>query len=303
MPALTGLVAAPFTPFRSDESLNLDAIPRLASLLHRNGVRGAFICGTTGEGSSMTVAERKAVAEAWRAAAPQGLAVIVHVGCLNLGDSRELAAHAQAIGADAVAAVSPSFFKPANAADLAAWCAAVAAAAPQLPFYYYHIPSMTGFTLPVADFLKAAHGKIPNLAGIKFTYEDLDDYAAAAAFADRKYPILFGRDENLLHGIELGAQAAVGSTYNYAAPLYVRLWQELAAGDRAAAQRDQERAREFIGVMARAGGQRAGKAIMKLIGCDCGPVRLPLRPLSEAEESRLKADLQAIQFFDYCSKV
>lgn len=302
MPALTGLVAAPFTPFRSDASLALDTIPRLAALLHRNGVRGAFICGTTGEGSSMTVAERKAVAEAWRAAAPKDLALIVHAGCLNLGDSRELAAHAQAIGADAVAAVAPSFFKPANAQDLASWCAEVAAAAPKLPFYYYHIPSMTGFTLPVADFLAAAHGRIPNLAGIKFTYEDLADYAAAAKFAGGKYPILFGRDEILLHGIELGAPAAVGSTYNYAAPLYVRLWQSLQKGDRAAAERDQEKAREFIGVMARAGGQRAGKAIMKLIGCDCGPVRLPLRPLSAEEERKLRADLEAIGFFEYASR-
>ena len=81
----------------------------------------------------MTVAERKKVAEAWVASAPEGLAVIVHVGCLNLPDSRELARHAQEIGADAFAAVAPSFFKPANSLDLAAWCAQVAAAAPALP--------------------------------------------------------------------------------------------------------------------------------------------------------------------------
>jgi N-acetylneuraminate lyase len=303
MPALTGLVAAPFTPFHLNETLAAEIIPQQSALLAKNGVRGAFICGTTGEGSSMTSAERRTVAEAWRACAPKELAVIVQVGCLNLGDSRELAQHAQAIGADAFAAVAPSFFKPANSRDLAAWCAEVAAAAPQLPFYYYHIPSMTGFILPVAEFLAEANGRIPNLAGIKFTYEDLDDYSASAQFAGGKYPIMFGRDENLLRGIELGATAAVGSTYNYAAPLYLRLWKALESGDKAAAQRDQERAREFIGVMASSGGQRAAKAIMKLIGCDCGPVRLPLRAFSAEEEAKLRRDLEAIGFFEYCCKI
>jgi N-acetylneuraminate lyase len=280
MPALTGLVAAPFTPFHLNETLAAEIIPQQSALLAKNGVRGAFICGTTGEGSSMTSAERRTVAEAWRACAPKELAVIVQVGCLNLGDSRELAQHAQAIGADAFAAVAPSFFKPANSRDLAAWCAEVA-----------------------AEFLAEANGRIPNLAGIKFTYEDLDDYSASAQFAGGKYPIMFGRDENLLRGIELGATAAVGSTYNYAAPLYLRLWKALESGDKAAAQRDQERAREFIGVMASSGGQRAAKAIMKLIGCDCGPVRLPLRAFSAEEEAKLRRDLEAIGFFEYCCKI
>ena len=114
---------------------------------------------------------------------------------------------------------------------------------------------------------------------------------------------MFGRDEILLKGIELGARAAVGSTYNYAAPIYLTLWKALEAGDKDAAQRAQEKAREFIGIMSRAGGQRAAKSIMKLIGCDCGPVRLPLRAFSSEEEAKLKRDLEAIGFFEYCCKV
>lgn len=301
-PSLSGLIAAPFTPFDSNGNIALDVVPRLAKLLAGNGVSGAFVCGTTGEGYSMTTDERKQVAAVWRKATPPGLKLIVHVGHSSIGEGRSLARHAEEIGADAISTVAPSFFKPPGVAELVGWCRDVAAAAPGLPFYYYHIPSMTGVTIPAADFLREADGTIPTLAGIKFTYEDLDDYRAARAFNGGRYTVLFGRDEILLRGLQLGAPGAVGSTYNYAAPLYRRVMQAFAAGDLAAAEREQAKAKDFIDVMNAAGGLPAGKAIMKLIGIDCGPVRLPLRNLTAAQEQKLHADLTAIGFFEYASK-
>lgn len=114
-PTLSGLIAATFTPFLPNEELNLAIIPQMADLLVRNGVSGAFICGTTGEGFSMTNDERRRTAEAWRAATPPGLKLIVHVGHLSLTESCALARHAQEIGADAIATIAPCFFKPAGA--------------------------------------------------------------------------------------------------------------------------------------------------------------------------------------------
>ncbi|HEX2860218.1 MAG TPA: dihydrodipicolinate synthase family protein [Lacunisphaera sp.] len=301
-PPLSGLVAAPFTPFESSGELALATIPRLASLLHKNGVNAAFVCGATGEGSNLTTEERIQVASAWRQATPADLKLAVHVGHLSLGDSRTLARHAQAIGADAIATIAPSFFKPAGAAELVAWCADIAAAAPQLPFYYYHMPAMTGVPVTATEFLRRANGRIPTLVGVKFTHEDLVDYAAARACENGRYHLLFGRDEILLSGLELGAPGAVGSTYNYAAPLYHRIMQAHAAGDLETARKLQANAQEFIGIMSRLGGLPAGKAIMKLIGVDCGPVRLPLRALHPAEESALRAGLDACGFFEYASR-
>ena len=300
---LPGLVAAPFTPFHTDGELALEVVPRQARTLAQNGVIGAFVCGTTGEGSSMTSDERRRVTETWVKARPPGLKIIVHVGHLSLGDSRALAQHAQAAGADAIATVAPSFFKPTGVEELVAWCAQVAAAAPKLPFFYYHLPSMSGVTIPTAAFLDAARQKIPTLAGIKFTYEDLADFRATHTLGGSDYQVLFGRDEILLKGLELGATGAVGSTYNYAAPLYLRIMKAHAAGDHATAEREQAKARAFIDVMNHFGGQPAGKAIMKLIGLDCGPVRLPMRALSPANESALRAALEAQGFFDFACKV
>ena len=298
---LSGLIAATFTPFLPEGELNLTIIPQMADLLVRNGVSGAFICGTTGEGFSMTNDERRRTAEAWRTATPPGLKLIVHVGHLSLPESYALAQHAQTIGADAIATIAPCFFKPAGPQELVAWCQRVAASAPTLPFYYYHMPSMTGIDISAAEFLACADGKIPTLAGIKFTHEDLDDYEAARRFAGGRYDVLFGRDEILLSGLNLGATGAVGSTYNFAAPLYSRIMRALHSRDLTSARHDQANAQAFIDVMASFGGLPAGKAMMKLIGMDCGPVRLPLRNLTPAQEADLHNRLRALGFFDYAS--
>lgn len=301
--ALTGLIAAPHTPFRADGTLALEQIPAQARLLGHNGVSGAFICGTTGEGASLTSEERKKVVEAWVAAKPASVAVIVHVGHLSIGEACAFARHAQATGADAIATLSPSFFKPASVHELVAWCAQVAAAAPKLPFYYYHMPAMTGVAFPAADFLQAAGERIPNLAGVKFTHENLMDFGRSGEVAGGKYTMLFGRDEILLAGLALGAKGAVGSTYNFAAPLYLRIIESFNRGDLAAARRDQSKAMEFIAVLDRHGGLAAGKSVMKLIGVDCGAVRLPLRALTDRDEQSLREGLQKIGFFDYASKL
>lgn len=301
--SLTGLIAAPHTPFHSDGSLALESIPAQARLLAHNGVSGAFICGTTGEGASLTGEERRRVVEAWVAARPASLAVIVHVGHLSQGEACGFAAHAQAAGADAIATIAPSFFRPASVEGLVEWCAPLAAAAPRLPFYYYHMPAMTGVNFSAVDFLRAADGKIPTLAGIKFTHENLMDFGLATAFAGGKYNLLFGRDEILLSSLVLGAKGAVGSTYNYAAPLYLRIIEAFNRGDLAAARRDQVRAMEFIQVLDRHGGLAAGKAAMKLIGLDCGPVRPPLRALTASDEASLRAGFERAGFFEYCSKL
>jgi N-acetylneuraminate lyase len=137
---------------------------------------------------------------------------------------------------------------------------------------------------------------------VKFTFEDLEDFSAARVLGGTDYDILFGRDEILLDGLKLGATGAVGSTYNYAAPLFSRIIAAHAAGDLATAEREQGKARAFIDVMIRFGGLPAGKAMMRFAGIDCGPVRLPLRAISTADERALCTALEAQGFFEYASQ-
>ena len=296
---LTGLIAAPHTPFHENGSLNLDVVPRQAQWLSQNGVIGAFICGTTGEGSSLTVQERLAVAEQWMISAPPPLKVIVHAGHNALGECRTIAAHAQKIGVHAVAAIAPGYFKPASVNDLVEFCAAIAETAPKLPFYFYHMPAMNGVNFSMIDFLRVAAPRIPTLAGIKFTHEDLMDYRQCVEFADGRYDLLFGRDEILLAALALGAQGAVGSTYNFAAPIYLKAIQAFRKGDLDTARACQSQAVQMIAALSRFGGLAAGKAVMKMHGIDCGPVRLPLKSLDADACRALQRELsQWIAFSD-----
>jgi len=279
-------------------------IERYARCLHRNGVAGAFVCGSSGESLSLTVAERKKVAEAWIAAAPDDLKVIVHVGHNCLEECRALAAHAARAGAHAMAAMPPVFFKPFDIKGLADFCAKIASAAPNLPLYYYHIPSLTGVNVPMAEFLATAGDRIPSLAGVKYTFEDLMDFEECLRLHGGRFDMLFGRDESLLCSLVLGARGGVGSTYNFAAPLYTRMIEAFGEGDLEAARSMQSKSMEMIRLLLRAGETPVGtfKAMMRIVGVDCGPARPPLRNLTPRQYKELEAGLEKIGFFEYCSR-
>jgi N-acetylneuraminate lyase len=274
-----GLIAAPFSPMHSDGSINLDVIAQYADHLYAQGVVGAFVCGTTGEGASLSTEERIQIAERWMNVAPQELKVIVHVGHTILGEAQRLAKHAQSIRAHSISCVAPFFFKPSTADCLVEWCSAIARSAPDLPFYYYHIPSMTGVSIPVYDFLQLAADRIPNLAGVKFTFEDIEDYRRCLGFQESRFDILFGRDEKLLLALQTGARGAVGSTYNFAAPLYRKIIKAFESGDATTASTQQSLAVAMIDTLIAAGPSPVGtfKWLMKRVGIDCGPVRQPLQ--------------------------
>ncbi len=291
---LTGLVAAPHTPLHPDGVLNPGGIPALARLLREAGVRGAFICGTTGESLSLTTRERMAVTEAWCEAVGGAMPVVVHVGSNSLPEARMLAEHAAKRGVSAIAVMAPSFFKPALD-DLIAYCAAVAEAAPQLPLYYYDIPAMTGVSIHTARFLERAGKSIPTLHGVKFTNNDLMTLQECLAL--ESFDIVFGYDELLLAALALGVKGAVGSTYNFAAPLYQRLLDAFERGDLATARQAQLQSVRMIRVLQGFGFSRASKAMMRLVGADCGPVRLPLRPMTDAEMRELWQKLRGMEGF------
>ena len=301
---LQGLIAAPFTPMHKDGTLNLELIPAYYDLLKSNGVTGAFICGSTGEGVSLTLQEKKSVAEAWAACTKNDphFTVMPLVGGTCLNDSIELALHARKTGLDAVSFTAPYYFKPANVDMLAQCCAEVAAAVPDMPFYYYHIPVLTGVGFPMYDLLKAVDKSIPNFAGIKYTHEDFMDFLSCINFQNGKYDMLWGRDENMLPALSLGSRGAVGSTYNYAAPLYYDLIHAFDNGDLETAQALQQKSIDMIRLLGKYGGIATGKAYMKLINMDCGKFRLPVSNMSDADFELFKKDTEQLGFSSFCSK-
>lgn len=300
---LRGLVAAVFTPMHDDATLNLGQVEPIVEHLVGNGVAGLYVCGTTGEGPSLTTEEREAVAAAYVSAARGRIPVVIQVGHTSVPEAARLAAHAQAIGAGAISAVAPWYFKPASVEVLIDCLAVITAAAPDLPFYYYHLPALTGVQLDMLGLLRLAPEHLPTLAGIKYSAQRVDDFQACVEFADGRYDILFGCDEMLLSGLAAGARGAVGSTYNYLAPLYRRVIEAFDRGDLDGARRCQGLAVKLVHTIVRYRGHAGLKATMKLIGIDCGPTRLPVAALQAEEVERLRRELDALGFLGACKDV
>jgi N-acetylneuraminate lyase len=299
----TGLIAAPFTGINADMNVNTQIVAKYAAALKSADVGGVFVNGSTGEGISLTVEERKRLIDAWADNCDENFPLIVHVGDVCIKNCIELAAYSQRIKAAAIGMFAPCYYKPSNVDELVGFCAKVAAAAVDTPFYYYHIPSMTGVDFLMGDFLRKASKQIPNFAGIKYTHYDIMDYMDCCNYENGKYDILYGRDETLLSGLAVGAKGAIGSTYNYMPKIYLEIIDAFNRGDMDEARRFQLISVDIVKILVRSGNPiGVGKAIMKLCGIDLGLPLPPCEALNSEQLSRLETDLTAIKFFDYCIK-
>ena len=294
---LTGLIPASHTPFDRGGRLDLSVVPRQAELFRQAKMDGVFFAGTTGEWSSLTLDERKALCESWVECAGDQLRVVAHTGANCQADAVALTAHARQAGVAAVAAVAPSYFKPASVQDLIEFCLPIAAEADPLPFYFYHIPGMTNVRLPIAEFLHEARFRMPNLRGLKFSHYDLMELQDCINVDEGAFEVVFGQDEFLMAGLGFGVRGAVGATYNFAGPHYRRVMDAFASGDIKAARALQYQAARMIEVLIEFGFSAASKAVMSLIGVNCGPVRSPLRSLSPQQMDELARKLAPFDLF------
>lgn len=297
MQRFEGLIAAPFTPMDSKGEVLYDKVGAYYDFLEKNKVAGAFINGSTGEGVSLTQNEKMKLVEEWTAKSKnkKTVKVISLVGGTSYRECIENAVHSAESGVDAIALLAPYYFKPTGAKQLAEFCAVVAETVTQTPFYFYHIPVLSGCYIPMFDFLKEAAPMIPNLAGIKFTHEDFMDFLSCIHFMNGKFEMLWGRDENMLSALVLGCRGAVGSTYNYAAPLYYRLIKAFDNGDLEEARKLQQKSIDMIRLLGKYGGIATGKAYMKYIGFDCGQFRLPVKNMSSEDFVRFSKDVKSLE--------
>lgn len=299
-----GLIAAPLTAFNEDGSVNLQIIPVYAKMLYNNGLAGVFVNGTTAEGQFLTFKERQDIAKCWVDNAPRGLRVIIHVGYAEQKQSHALAGHAAAIGADAIGEIGPSVLEQDSVETLVDYIKKTADSVPGIPYYYYHMPTINKHYYPMIEMLQIADEVIPNLAGIKYTHNDIADYKKCLEFNNCKYDILFGRDEFLIDGLKAGAQSAVGSTYNILAALYHELLRSFSANDLQRAQNLQKISAETCRVLYESGDFIfALKTVLKSIGLDFGGKRHVQKGLSMKFMSNLKSTLKKTGAFNYLNKI
>lgn len=306
---ITDSMIAVYTPMKEPSSvglvaeLDLSIIPAYAQFLRARNITNVLPAGSNGESLSLSVAERKSLAEAWAAAAkPLGLKVYMHVGSESLSESIELAQHsAKTDGITGIIAMAPVYFKP-TVETLVDFLAAIAGGAPTLPFWFYHFPDDTNVLPGQAHaFLELADssGKIPNLMGIKFTDYNLMDFQLCMEVGAGKYNMLYGRDEQALGALLLGADAAVSSTIGYSPTLRnaVQLWK---AGKQPEAIEQQTRNAKLCSFFGTYESQAMNvqKNIMAMVGMPVGPSRLPKTDIDAAAAAKLESQLRALSLLD-----
>jgi N-acetylneuraminate lyase len=251
------------------------------------------------------VAEKNAQAIQWAKCSKEkpGVRVINLVGGTSYRECIEIAIASREMGIGTIALLGPYYFKPASAGSLAEYCALVGEAVPELNVYYYHIPVLTGVNVQMLDFLSEISTMLPNFAGIKFTQEDLMDFQLCMNFQEGKYDILWGRDECMLSALAVGCRGFVGSTYNYAAPLYHKLIKAFDSGDMETARKLQMKSIEMIRLLGKYGGMATGKAYMRYVGLDCGEFRSPVKNMTVEAYSGFRKDVEGLGMGEMFSKL
>lgn len=292
-----GLVAAVFTPFDKDLNIDLSKVGRIVDYLIKAGVEGFFVAGTTGEGVSLDKKERMLLLEEYVNQTSKRAKVIAHIGSLSIQETKQLAEHAQFVGSDAISLLPPFYFKSVRSHDIVEFFWQVARSAPNLPMYVYYIPSLTGISFDMKSFL-AMLSKIDNFAGVKYSTPNLIELSSCIAmYPDKEF--YFGVDEMMMHALLMNVNKFIGSTYNFAPRLYIDLVESFARMDFNRVRKLQELSIAMVNILNKYGGLPAFKALMQLIGIDCGPCRLPLSKVDADTLSRIEKELMEYEIIQW----
>ncbi len=294
MTRFTGVWPAMVTPLDDREHVNVAVVRRLVDHFIAAGVGGLYVCGSTGEGVLLPLAERKLMAETVIEQAGGRVPVVVHVGATATADAVELATHAGQVGADAVSAVPPFYYRV-GLQGIKEHYQMIAAASP-LPLYLYYIPIATGVTTTAEEMWELC--QIHNVRGFKFTAYDMYLLEQIMSLSRGTLNIFSGPDELLLPMLTMGVDGAIGSTYNLLPAYCVGLYEAFQRGDLATARRMQSRINRVIDVLHKYGGMPAIKAAMRLLDFDCGYCRRPIRRLESEQVDALRADLEEVGFWE-----
>lgn len=287
-----GIFPAFYACYEKDGSISAPATRALAKHLLEKGVKGLYVGGSSGECIYQSVAERKETLENVMAEVGGKLTIIAHVACNNTSDSQELAAHAEGLGVDAIAAIPPIYFHlPAYA--IAGYWNDISAAAPQTDFVIYNIPQLAGVALTVP--LLKEMLKNPRVIGVKnssMPVQDIQMWLDEGAF------VFNGPDEQLLSGLAAGAGGGIGGTYAAMPELYLEIYRCYRSGELAKGREVQNECCRIIYKMCTAKGNMY--AVIKEIlrrtgGPDVGGVRLPLAPLTEADSPIVDESIEMIR--------
>ena len=278
-----GVIPAFYACYDEEGSISPEGVKALTRYFVEKGVKGVYVNGSSGECIYQSVEDKKTVLENVMEEAKGKLTVIAHVACNNTKDSMELARHAESVGADAIAAIPPIYFRlPEHA--IAQYWNDISSAAPNTDFVIYNIPQLAGVALTMNLF--AEMRKNPNVIGVKNSSMPVQDIQMFKAAAGEDYVIFNGPDEQFISGRVIGAEGAIGGTYGAMPELFLKLDEFVKAGELLKAKELQYAVNEIIYKMCSTTGNMYAtikEILRRLGGPDAGSVRAPLAPLVESD--------------------
>ena len=292
-----GVIPAFYACYDKDGKVSPEAVRALARYLLNKGVKGLYVGGSSGECIYQSVEERKITLENVMAEVGGKMTIIAHVACNNTEDSRILAAHAESLGVDAIAAIPPIYFHLPDYAIAQYWND-ISAAAPNTDFVIYNIPQLAGTALTMSLFAEMM--KNPNVVAVKnssMPTQDIQMFKAAGLAAKGEFIVFNGPDEQFVAGRAIGADGGIGGTYGVMPELFLKLNDLIAAGERDTATALQYDINEIIYKMcsSHANMYAVAKEMLRInAGLDIGGVRAPLENLQEADKAVAKAAAEMV---------
>lgn len=283
-----GIIPAFYACYDSEGNISPERVEALTKHLINKGVKGVYVGGSSGECIYQSVAERKLLLEHVMKAAEGKLTVIAHVACNNTADSKELAAHAESLGVDAIASIPPIYFHLPEYAIAEYWND-ISSAAPNTDFVIYNIPQLAGVALTMPLFKEMK--KNPRVVAVKNSSMPVQDIQMFKMEGGKDFVVFNGPDEQLVSGLAMGADGGIGGTYGVMPELYLKIKELVEAGKMAEALDVQNAADAIIYAMCACHGNLYAvmKEIMRIRdGLDIGGVRKPLPDIIPEDMEQIK---------------
>ena len=282
-----GIIPAFYACYEDDGSVSPERTREFTRYLIDKGVKGLYVCGSSGECIYQSKEERKLILESVMQEAKGKITIIAHVGCNNTADSMELAAHAESVGADAIASIPPIYFHLPDYAIAEYWND-ISSAAPNTDFIIYNIPQLAGVALNMPLYQEML--KNPRVIGVKNSSMPIQDIQMFKDVRGDDCVVFNGPDEQLVGGLAIGADGGIGGTYAVMPELYLKIKELVDAGETGKARMIQNDANRIIYEVCKCHGNLYAvmKEILKEYGLNLGGVRKPLASVTEQDYPQIE---------------
>ena len=219
-----GIIPAFYACYDRAGEVSVDGVRALTRYFVDQGVKGVYVGGSSGECIYQSVEDRKKTLEAVMDEAAGRLTVIAHVACNNTKDSRILAAHAQSLGVDGIAAIPPIYFKLPEYSAAGYWND-ISEAAPDTDFIIYNIPQLAGTALTMSLLrTMLLNGRVAGVKNSSMPVQDIQMFKAEAMKTREDFIVFNGPDEQLVSGLAMGADGGIGGTYGAMPELFLKIY-------------------------------------------------------------------------------